>query len=45
MATVYKTFTVEEMNSRNVQPLSSEDNQKVNEILTNFTTYFKSKHL
>lgn len=45
MATVYKTFTVEEMNSRSVQPLSAEDNQKVNEILTNFATYFKSKHL
>ena len=45
MATVYKTFTVDEMNSRNVQPLSTEDNNQVNEILTNFVTYFKNKHL
>lgn len=45
MATVYKTFTVEEMNSRNIQPLSADDSQQVNQVLTNFVTYFKNKHL
>ena len=45
MATVYKTFTVDEMNSRTVEALSAEDTQKVNQVLTDFVTYFKNKHL
>lgn len=45
MANVYKTFTVEQMNNRSIAPLSSEDNLKLNVILTDFITYFKNKHL
>jgi hypothetical protein len=44
MATIYKKFTIEEMNSRSTVALSSDDNTAVNNVVTDFITFFKAKH-
>lgn len=44
MATVYKKFTVQEMDGRNSAPVSSDDNTAINTVVSNFITYFKAKH-
>lgn len=44
MATVYKTFTAQEANSRTTTALSTEQKNQVNTILGSFMTYFKAKH-
>lgn len=45
MATVYKTFTTDEVNNRTITNLSSAQKTSVNQTLSNFISYFKAKHL
>lgn len=44
MATVYKTITYSEKESRNTRSLTADETTKVTQILNNFKTYFVSKH-
>lgn len=45
MATVYKSFTTSDINDRNIRTLTADEKLKVSNVLTNFITYFKNKHL
>ena len=45
MAQVYKTISYADVNARNTRALTTEELQKVNNILSNFKSYFMSKHL
>lgn len=45
MAQVYKTFTNSDVNDRNVRQLTTSEKTEVSNILSQFITYFKSKHL
>lgn len=42
---VYKTYTVEDRNSRRCEPISAEKKTEAVSILNNFITFFKAKHL
>lgn len=45
MATVYKSTTYKEIDNREITPVDSTQNTKITNTLSNFFTYFKSKHL
>lgn len=45
MATVYKTVTYSESNTRTTRALTTEELQEVTATLNNFKTYFVAKHL
>jgi hypothetical protein len=45
MAQVYKTFTNENANNRNVRELTVAEKTQVSDILSNFISFFKTKHL
>jgi len=45
MPNVYKTFTLEDIDNKQVQPVSVSDRQSTDTIVSNFITYFKNKHL
>lgn len=45
MASVYKTFTKSDIDNRNITELDSTSKQNIKNILDNFVTYFKAKHL
>jgi hypothetical protein len=42
---VYKTYTSEDRDSRRCETTSVEKKQEVMDVLNNFMTYFKAKHL
>jgi hypothetical protein len=44
MAQVYKTFTIIDLNNKQVVTTTPIINQQVNTILTNFIQYIKDKH-
>lgn len=44
MADVYKTLTYDQVKTRTVRALSSDDQTKTKAIISNFITYFKAKH-
>lgn len=45
MAQVYKTFTNQDVNDRNVRQLTASEKTEVSNILANFVSFFKTKHL
>lgn len=45
MATVYKSTTFKEVNTREITDADSAKNTAINTTLANFFTYFKAKHL
>ena len=45
MATVYKTTTYKAINNRVITPADSTQKTTITNTLSNFITYFKSKHL
>jgi len=44
MATVYKTFTKNDIENRNIQSVDASTKTAINTTLTNFVTYFKAAH-
>lgn len=44
MAVVYKTFTIIDLNNKQVVATTPTINQQTNTILTNFIQYIKDKH-
>lgn len=45
MATVYKSINNQENKNRTVTAVNSSQSTQVSNILSNFITYFKAKHL
>lgn len=45
MATVYKKFTKNDMDTRSIITPSESDRVKINNVLNNFVNYFKNTHL
>lgn len=44
MAQIYKTFTKADLDNKQVTPTTTNINQTVNTILSNFIQYIKVKH-
>lgn len=45
MATVYKKTTYSELDSRNIEKSDESTSNSMNQIISNFFTHFKAKHL
>lgn len=45
MAQIYKTFTKDDLDNKQVVATTTVVNQSVNTILTNFIQYIKDKHM
>lgn len=45
MAQIYKKTTYKHLQNSSSRPVSDTDKNKVTEIINNFVTYFKAKHL
>lgn len=45
MATVYKKFTKNDMDTRSIIIPPESDRVKINNVLNNFVNYFKNAHL
>jgi hypothetical protein len=45
MAQVYKTFTKTDLANKGLVPTNTLQKQKIAQIVANFITYFKAKHL
>lgn len=45
MATVYKTFTKSQISNRGINPVDTNTELEMNNIISNFIIYFKAKHL
>lgn len=45
MPNVYKTFTLEDIDNKQVQSVSTSTKQDTDTIVSSFITYFKNKHL